>query len=224
VSVMCGILRLNVPQMLLGTSPVIFVLSPCVLAGAFLGRATGNGESVEDMLAQVFTAAAACGQMGSMLMAVHATTAVVDSHAEELARPRPEHECVRLLTEREAKYQAVYKAVTRWAALPAWLKAVVVPAAALMLLSGSAFAFLGDMCFRPFTISSRIYDPIEKRGLGGNPWEIVLQPGWYALAIFTVAWVLHVAFSLSVTSLTRQQLLREASAEVELANMNEDTS
>jgi membrane protein DedA with SNARE-associated domain len=41
VSVTCGILRVNIPQMLLGTLPVVVISTPCVMAGSFLTRVTG---------------------------------------------------------------------------------------------------------------------------------------------------------------------------------------
>ena len=37
---------MSVVQMLLGTCPVILVLSPCVLACAFLARVTAGEESI----------------------------------------------------------------------------------------------------------------------------------------------------------------------------------
>merc|ERR1719491_496992 len=37
-SVLCGILRLNLPSICFGTLPVLFVSAPCVVAGAFMSN------------------------------------------------------------------------------------------------------------------------------------------------------------------------------------------
>merc|ERR1719162_2540318 len=41
-SVTCGILKVDVPQMLLGTLPIVIICFPCVVAGACLTRVTGG--------------------------------------------------------------------------------------------------------------------------------------------------------------------------------------
>merc|ERR1719327_2619027 len=50
-SVTCGIIGVNIPQMLLGTLPVGTLLIPCVLAGACLGRVTPGKDDVWSMMA-----------------------------------------------------------------------------------------------------------------------------------------------------------------------------
>merc|ERR1719162_496438 len=97
-SVTCGIVRVNIPQMLIGTIPVVTLLAPCIFAGACMGRVSPGEDSVWNMAANGFTALAAVVNMVSMAYAVYAIGDVIQKNGEELAKPRPEHEAVAELT------------------------------------------------------------------------------------------------------------------------------
>merc|ERR1740129_2650112 len=97
-SVTCGILQLNIGQMLLGTVPVIIVLSPCVLAGAFLSLADPGVQSHESTLAGVFLALSSLMQGASMFEAMRTVTGVIVDKGEELSKPRDAHKKVEELT------------------------------------------------------------------------------------------------------------------------------
>jgi len=207
-SVTCGILKLNIPQMILGTCPVFFVLTPCVLAGAFMARVTGGEDSMWNMLANTAIGASLVVQMGSGVMAVYSITNVVQSCGDELSRPRPEHEAVAALTSKESRYVEMYGTVTDWRQLWIPWKAVVLLAAASTLTSGFIFVMMAESCFRPFNISSRIGARFEEDGLEGNVLNLVLPVGWLALALFAVSVVLHVSFSTSMSSKARRRLMQ----------------
>lgn len=194
-SVTCGILRLNIPQMLLGTAPVFFVSSPCVLAGAFLARVVVGEDSIWSALASTFTLGAAIGQLACGFLAVASITQVVEQDGTELAKPRTEHEAVAELTKKEAAYAEAYAEVTAWDKLGACRKLVISVGAACQLLSGFAFAMGGEYCFRPFAVSSSIDAPYEENGLNGSPTNIVLPAGWGALGLFAVGVVCHIVFA-----------------------------
>jgi len=193
-------------QMLIGTAPVIAVLSPCVLAGAFLARVVPGEESMYSMLANGFLALSVVGQMGSMCMAVYSITKVIDVDQEELSRPRAEHAAVAALTASEANYMRSYKEVTDWGTLKKTQKAVVLLAAVFMLWSGMIFAFLDTTCFENFSVSSRISDDLDENGLGGNVLNIIKTPGYGALLMFAVAVLLHIIFVKSMERATLKNM------------------
>lgn len=96
------------------------------------------------------------------------------------------------LTKKEEGKVELWNKATKWASLPVLLQVSVILAACGMLVSNSAFVLLGEMCFRPFSLSSKINDPYEAHGLNKNALNIVLQPmGSCVLALFGAAVLLH---------------------------------
>lgn len=206
-SVTCGILKLSIPQMLLGTAPVIFVLAPCVLAGAFMARVKPDEESVWNVLANIFLGLSTCVQAGSAFMAVISVTRVIEVHGEDLAMPRKEHEAVARLTMQEATYRRVYAEVTAWKNLHPIRKIILYLATCGSLCTGFVFLAMDEYCFHSFKISSKIGDPYEKNGLNGNVMNIVKMPlGGGNLAAFGLSVFLHVVFVHDIDRLTKKRL------------------
>lgn len=195
-SVTCGIVHVNVPQMLLGTIPVITLLAPCILAGACMGRVKPGEEGVWNMAASCATAAAAVVNMASMAYAVYTIGEVIEHHGEELAAPRPEHEAVAELTRREQASVDMYNETIRWQNLGQFWKGWLCLGCCSMMMSNAIFVGGAEYSFRPFAVSSRISDPYELDGLNGAVMNIILFPvGAGALALFFFGAVLHIVFS-----------------------------
>merc|ERR1712137_267369 len=110
-SMLCGILKLHIPQMLLGTSPVILVsIIPQTLVGALLAK-DGGTEGIWALISTAATGTAAAFQAGATLIFTWAIMKTVEEHGEELQKERPEHAAVALLTKSEKEYNdAVAKA------------------------------------------------------------------------------------------------------------------
>jgi hypothetical protein len=194
-SVTCGIVRVNIPQMLLGTLPVLVLLAPCCAAGAFMGRVKPGEESLDNMLANAFTASAATVNMVSMAYAVYTISITVQHHGDELARPRPEHEAVAELTRREQAAVEAYEKTVDWNTLSLFWRSVLLSSAVGMVMANGAMVALAAACFEPFSVSSDIDASLDEGGLGGNPLKIVIWPyGVLALALFFFALVLHIVF------------------------------
>lgn len=208
-SVTCGILRLEIYQMLIGTLPVIIVSTPCVMAGALMARAEAGEDSIWSALANLFMAISAIGQMGSMFIAFCFITKVISRDGNELAKPRKEHDAVTSLTAAEAHFEQVYLHATSWDNLDPARKSLIASGAFLILLSGWVFALGSKYCFRSFALSSRIDDPYEEIGLDGNPMNIFLAPGWAALGVFGFAALCHCIFVCDRKSATKRQLTRK---------------
>jgi len=205
-SVTCGILGMNVGQMLLGTSPVCFVISPTVLAGAFLAKVKPGEDNMYGMLANIFVGATFVVQGGSLLLAVKKIMDVVNEHGEELSKPRPEHEVVAALTKHEEAANKAYQEVIDWKVLPGMQKVMITVAALLIFFCDLGFFMFGELCWENFNISGRIDDALDNNGLGGNPVNIMLFPGKAALAVFFFGVALHIIFVWILQRATRAQL------------------
>merc|ERR1712216_609827 len=71
VSMLCGILRLNIPQMILGTTPVILVsIVPQTVVGALLTK-EGGDTGVWGMISTGVTGFAAAAQAGATLVYIY---------------------------------------------------------------------------------------------------------------------------------------------------------
>lgn len=193
-SVTCGIVRVNIPQMLLGTLPVVTLLAPCVVAGACMGKVSPGVDNAWTMCANGSTIFAGVVNMASMAYAVYTVSNTIQNHGEELAQPRPEHAAVAELTAKEAEAVAAYNRTVHWSDLSAFWKASLVLGACCMLLSNAMFVGLAELCFEPFAIKNKIGDPIEDGGLDGSVFKLVLPLGWACTIMFGIGIVIHIAF------------------------------
>lgn len=194
VSVSCGILKLNIPQMVLGTLPVVLVsVAPQTTMAAMLTMT--DGDSATELLASVCTAVSLIFQVAAMLVAAYYTTQTIERMGTELAKHREEHRAVEELREKEKAYNEAFSEATRWTNLPNMRKAIIILAASFQLLGG--FIFTADMavtekvCFRPFEIKDNINHPIEAGGLGGDVFELAYPLGRVAIVIYVLGFFLH---------------------------------
>eukprot|EP00439_Symbiodinium_sp_Y106_P079977 s53_g18.t1 len=212
-SVLCGILRLRIPQMLLGTTPVIFVsIIPQCLVGALL-TFTGDTSGIMPMVSSAVTLAAATVQASEMFFFSYRIMKVVEVDGEKLAQPRPEHEAVAELTRKEAAYVAALKETCNWSNMGCLQKLMVLFSSLCLLLAGFVLAAdysLGDQfCFRSFSITSKIGDPFELGGLDGQALNLVVVPaGWAALGLAFLGFFTHIIVSKWLACAARARLLK----------------
>lgn len=207
VSVGCGILRVDVFQMLLGTTPVIVVLAPVVCAGGYTSQLNSADTSTDRMLAVMLASIALLLQGSCALSATVSIIKVVEEQGEVLAQPRPEHAKVASVTRKQARRnQAMYEA-TCWSSLSWARRLVIVSAAGLMIMACAIFVFLDEVCFENFSLTGRIDDPLDEMGLGGNPLNIVVWPyGYVPLTMFGMAFALHFMFAMSTDRVVREKM------------------
>uniref|UniRef100_A0A7S2QLK1 Uncharacterized protein n=1 Tax=Zooxanthella nutricula TaxID=1333877 RepID=A0A7S2QLK1_9DINO len=191
-SVGCGIVKANVPQMLLGTLPIIFLCSPCVVAGAFISRQGMGGEdSIYPMLANVSLLVATVAQTMAMFVAGLCILKEIEDKGEELSKHRPEHDAVSELTRKEQHARELYKEITSFKTLGLFDKAVLIVMAAATEFSVFFMVVMGTSCFKPFSVDKDIAAPYEEGGLNGKPWTIVEPIGWAAIGAFGFGVLLH---------------------------------
>lgn len=206
-SVLCGILKLNIPQMLLGTTPVIFVsIIPQVTVGALL-TVPGNAKEYS-AVATVFAGAL---QVLATLYVSYKILKTAEENYQELSQHREEHQQVAELTKQEASYTRKFLEVSSWPRLPFYVRAMIVLSSTIFW--GAAFVLVIDffstqkICFRRFSMTDRIEDDLAGGGLGGNVWNIVIQPlGSIVLGSTLLACLLHVFVGVWLDRVTRRQL------------------
>lgn len=211
-SVMCGILKMSMKQMLIGTLPVIVTVGPSVLAGAFLSQVKPGEDSIWNLLSDTAVGAAALANIFSMLLATYKILLVVQRHQQELAEYRPEHKEVAELTRRTEGRRRAYLAVTKWDVLPKGWKAFIGAAAVIHFACFFIFVMLDEAVFEDFSVSSDFYAELPE-GLGGNPFAIVIPPlGWLPIGAFFVATFMHVVFLACMNCLAKKHLARGGGA------------
>jgi hypothetical protein len=180
-SVTTGILGLSLCQMLKGSLPVFFVILPTCMAGALQLRAAEGG-SWAAMAATMLTC---CGMMqtGAGLMAMHFIESCIAENEAEL-KAEPDDEKVKMIELLGAARQAEKDRVTAWDGVPAFQKCILVVGAVLMSASIYTIYFAPLECFKAFEVTGSI-----DADLGGDPLNIVLPRGWFALQLCLVSYM-----------------------------------
>jgi hypothetical protein len=215
-SVTCGVLKLNIPQMLLGTLPVSIVsVAPQTLMGAMLTKETNGESGIWTMIAAIATGVSVIGQVGAMLTATYFTTKLIETSHEELAKDRPEHAAVQLLTHKEKFFVDKYQEVTNpWSnfgstkpTIARLIKFSVVLHLLAFFLFGADFVLTDKVCFRKFAITDQIGANYENGGLQNNVLNLVLEPlGYGAIGLFFIASVTHLCWSKALSSYARSKM------------------
>eukprot|EP00586_Coscinodiscus_wailesii_P006060 CAMPEP_0172489586 /NCGR_PEP_ID=MMETSP1066-20121228/19690_1 /TAXON_ID=671091 /ORGANISM="Coscinodiscus wailesii, Strain CCMP2513" /LENGTH=739 /DNA_ID=CAMNT_0013257559 /DNA_START=289 /DNA_END=2505 /DNA_ORIENTATION=- len=124
-SVLCGIMRLGLFQILLGTIPVIFLIIPTILTGSFTYMASMRLDdgTLEfpwaGTLATMMTAITGLVQFGSMIVAAFYLEKVAEERADELEQI-PIDEEVRRAEEKDLQKRQACNEVRQWHVMPVW--------------------------------------------------------------------------------------------------------
>jgi len=205
-SVLCGILKLSLFQCCIGTLPVIFVSTPCVVAGAFMVGAGGGAvkcraagyvevlteaqQATKDswsMLSSTALMASAGVQLASMILATYFIQDVVSKHGTELGKPRKEHEKINALTRAEYETNQMFFEVINWHKLSKCKKFIILSSSFLFVTTCAGMFFMDEVFYREFKTDSRICDHFEYDGLDNDVSNLVLGPGYLANALFFTA-------------------------------------
>jgi len=190
-AVICSMLKVPVCSMLIGTSPVMFLIIPVVLAASYtLAAGIAEKEGKEELAAlntqisTIMMAVSAVGQLGSMIVAGMYLQATKKEHEAELSSEREEDRDVLDAVRSEERKNQKYLKQTAWDLMPCWLK--------FLLFMGS-FAICGMMHivmayftapFRSFSLTDSVCDP---KGLKCNPLNVVLPSGWVGTGLLGFA-------------------------------------
>jgi len=195
-SVLTGILRLSLPAMLFGSIPVLFLITPTVLAGSLMLRQDEGG--IYNSLGSMFLALCALVQSLGMFAALYFIEDVSAKHRDEL-EAEPKDEEVLAEEKKDEEKKKVFSLVTKWSVLPFLQRVNLILGAAFTVIYCVLFGMFGSKCFEAFNIT----DTIENT-LGGDVLNVVKPNklntgktgfGWYGLALFAVACVQYYIFA-----------------------------
>eukprot|EP00747_Dinoflagellata_sp_TGD_P080837 gnl/TRDRNA2_/TRDRNA2_161060_c0_seq10.p1 gnl/TRDRNA2_/TRDRNA2_161060_c0~~gnl/TRDRNA2_/TRDRNA2_161060_c0_seq10.p1 ORF type:complete len:784 (+),score=90.47 gnl/TRDRNA2_/TRDRNA2_161060_c0_seq10:64-2415(+) len=184
ITVLCGMLRIPVMQIILATSPVLVQsIGPLVCAGALMLRHhEGHGTAVE--LALLLCAIL---QLVAGIVAFYYVQDVMERDYEELTTVRPQDaELIELDRKVEAR-DRVWKRVNAWEELPFVVKEILIVGFLCMEVSVWSLSLpwhylFGEdgHCFRKFGLMSSV-----EKDLQGDIFRLVLPLGWTAMALGT---------------------------------------
>ena len=202
-SALTGIMGLRLSSMLFGSLPIIFLIIPCVLTGAFQLRAPdklcgGNSpcecKAADDDDTETWQAVSvfiilftAMTQSASSILAMYYVDQYTDRYEEELMNNEEYRDVeVEKLEKEEEKGREAYKKITKWEQTPFWIK--------LKLTFGSftccLLVWIANMaykrCFvKKFQITSRIECLPD-----GKVWNVIKPGGYIIIILFLVQIIL----------------------------------
>lgn len=195
-SVLCGIMRLSLPQIILGTTPVVFLILPTCVTGALLYMASlkdesGNPEfSWAGTVSTITASLTALVQFGSMIVAAYYLEQTADKRVDEVAAIADDQE-VKKADDEAAYLNKCYREATQWNDVPFTPKLLLQTSVACIVTSCYIFQLFSSLCFTEHTLTDSIDDNLQ-----GNVGNLFLPLGWVATGLF-IASVLLLYFFIS---------------------------
>jgi len=191
-SVICGLLKLNCCQMLIGLTPIVFFTTPGTLLGAFMTEKAMTDLSLDVVCMLVVL-------LVQLLMGVvffsHCYR-VIATKADALAA-FPTDEAVAELDAKNAQFEAVVAEVGDFRLAPPFVRYLFVSGMALSVLSAYALVLTGSTLFQAFSIT----DCIETLGRAppGAAWYenfVIPMLGIKVLGFVMILFILYGLFAL----------------------------
>mmetsp|Transcript_28635 Transcript_28635/g.35145 ORF Transcript_28635/g.35145 Transcript_28635/m.35145 type:complete len:942 (+) Transcript_28635:185-3010(+) len=179
-SVLTGIMKLSVTQMLIGSLPHILLVVPASLSGSLLIPQAPGG--VSQGLRPVLLTLTFLIQAAAIMVAFHYTAKYSNDHRAELQSMEPDKAVADYDADKALDHQAS-KEVTTWRRLPRAVRIGHLVAVGMMITSNLAFMLLGDFCFVPFSVEDSI--DVKLNGKVGNIVKVPL--GDIMLSVFFAA-------------------------------------
>eukprot|EP00970_Alexandrium_tamarense_P018468 scaffold13340_cov212-Alexandrium_tamarense.AAC.23 len=182
-SVLCGIMKLSLFQIMLGTVPVIFLIFPTCLTGALLYMASLeiDGNPVYPWAGTVSTITAsftAIVQFGSMVVAAYYLEQTADKRAADV-EALPIDEEVKEADDKADHIRQCYKEATQWDTAPFFAKMFMRISLSCIIVSSYMVQLFSSRCFTTHSLTDSIDD-----NLNGNAANLFLPLGWVAVGLF----------------------------------------
>jgi len=188
-TVMTGILGLPVSQMLLGSTPVILLIAPTVMAGAFLLKPPTD--TFASSMQSVMLATATLVQGAALMAAFYFISEVANTREEEI-RALELDEAVAAADRVTARQAAKLKAAMDWRrpGFPAAIRLLLALATALCAVPAYAVVLVPEKCFISFAVSDSIAEKLD-----GEIANMILRLGWACLAMSLAGWAMLKVFT-----------------------------
>jgi len=198
-SVLCGIMDLPLLPILIGTLPVIALITPTLLTGSFTYLASVyvmDGKNNEQPLypqaqtwATICAALTAMVLLGSMVLAASALASTLSlENKTKLDELVPLDLEVLEADQRAQARQDLYASCTEWqsSSLPRVMKVVLIVALTGWIVSFHLLMYFDNLCFVEYQLSYSI-----ETHLDGNVWNFILPLGWVAMGLAFMSVVLQ---------------------------------
>jgi len=189
-SVLCGLMRLQLFPILIGTIPVIFLILPTLLTGSFTYMASLRLEDgtpefpYAGVLATVFAAITAIVQFGSMVVAAYYLEQTANAREEELVHI-PIDEEVKEREDKEEEFRRCFKEVTRWEIVPFFPKMILRLSVVTMIVSCYMVQLFASSSFAEYELTYTIDDNLD-----GDWTNLLLPLGRVASILFIASCIL----------------------------------
>ena len=146
-SVLMGIMGMPVLPMVLGTTPIIFLVAPLTLSGAFMIRP----ENPFPALTSIAIAASSLSQLGAGLLMLHCVEHATQTKRNELEKLPYDLEVLEL-NRAEEDFGALYAELTHWRStdVPLHMRYLLVVGALAGIIACQAATLFDSYCFRSF--------------------------------------------------------------------------
>jgi len=194
VSVLCGILDLNLLSILIGTLPVVLLIIPTVFCGSFayMGSiATDDGFDLypwAETMGAVSSAFAAGIMFCFTISAAGAVSECLEKDKKEIDEIVIDKD-VEVAEEEAARKSRFYTRVTVWSSVPFQMKAILILALLTMMACCYVLVLFNSQCFSEYDLMYSIREHLD-----GNWTNIVLPLGRVALLLFAIACALQYIF------------------------------
>lgn len=176
-------IKAYLPQILLGTCPILGFVAPCVLTGAFYLRSEPIYVSLGNLM---FVLATICNVF-FLTSAVYCIQEVLDQHHALLHMPLPKFRELDYIDWKNGKVGVLVKSITLWSNLGGFTKVIATLAWFTMTISVWLFQAFDSLCFEPYSLQT------DKEEV--TPVTKVIKPiGWWALGLFTLSCILFYIF------------------------------
>jgi predicted membrane protein len=176
-SVLTGLLKCNLAEMMIGTLPMIFLIIPTVLTGAFFLKTDPVYSTIGSFLfiCSLFVCAA------NGMYATYAVQNELEKH--------PNYLRIKLLKNREldwidyksSELSRVHYEVNSWGAISSLVRIIMVTGLLIMNFAMFLFTFYGDECFGSYDLQTPSSD------FKDGTITLVEPIGWVALGTFAIA-------------------------------------
>jgi len=174
-SVLCGIMGLELIPILIGTLPIIFLITPTLLTGSFTYMSSVRLDDGQLEFPWAGTVATICAaltafvQFGSMVVAAYFLEQTVTTRQDELDAMPIDQE-VKDADERGEAIDTAYDEVTQWRSLPALAKGVLGASLATMITSCYMVQLFADLCFTEYQLTYTIEQHLD------GDWKNLVKP------------------------------------------------
>jgi len=166
---------LDLIPILIGTLPIIFLITPTLLTGSFTYMSSVRLDDGQLEFPWAGTVATICAaitafvQFGSMVVAAYYLEQTVSTRQDELDAMPIDKE-VKDADERSEAIESAYNEVTQWGTLPVLAKGVLGASLATMITSCYMVQLFADLCFAEYQLTYTIEQHLD------GDWKNLVKP------------------------------------------------